>query len=79
MQCLTVIKSLGRRWFADMVQKGLVDMLFDGKKGQLVNNSKIDNSKLLILAIIEFYKIQVMSKSEATAAFQKFVFVLSFL
>ena len=56
-------------------------MLFDGKKGQLINNTinKIDNFKLLILAMIEFYKIQVISKSEATAAFQKIVFVLSFL
>ena len=33
-------------------------MLFDGKKGQLINNSinKIDSFKLLILVIIEFYK-----------------------
>ena len=33
-------------------------MLFDGKKGQLINNSihKIDSFTLLIMVIIEFYK-----------------------
>ena len=33
-------------------------MLFDGKKGQLINDSinKLDNFTLLILVIIEFYK-----------------------
>ena len=80
MQCLTDTKSFR---FADMVQEGWIAMFFDGNNGQLINISihKIDSFTLLILVIIEFYKrkIQVMSKSEATAAFQNFEFVLSFL
>ena len=41
-----------------MIQKGWIAVLFDGKKGKLINKSinKTDSFTLLILVIIEFYK-----------------------